>query len=269
MSTDRPCLLASGCALLAVAILAGSLQAQVPERIEWKGVPIRLELKTGVERIVRFPGPVRVGIPDALRPLFRIQSLEGTVYFLAHAPFDPSRIVVHATGNGQVFLLDVSASERHAAPPPVEVYVRVPVPESVVGGATGRQAPARHGYVTLTRFAARQLYAPARLAQGRPGIVRVPVIREPVALMHGGSVHAVPLVAWRAGSLYVTAVRLTNLSARARNLDPRQLRGTWLAATFQHNRLLPAGSNADTTAVYLVSARPFEISRLGPGGAQE
>jgi len=32
-----------------------------------------------------------------------------------------------------------------------------------------------------------------------------------------------------------------------------------LSAAFQHSRLLPAGSDADTTAVYLVSAQPFNV----------
>jgi len=43
-------------------------------------------------------------------------------------------------------------------------------------------------------------------------------------------------------------------------LDPRQLRGNWLAATFQHARLLPVGGVADSTAVYLISALPFAAS---------
>ena len=252
--TVRPVL----CALaLVVAAPAWCEPAQVPERIEWNRVPIRLALTTGSERIVRFPGPVRVGVPAALQPLLRIQSLEDAVYFLARAPFDPARIVVRATANGQVFLLDVSAFDGTGARPPVEVYVRQAVPvdpgEPVAAGPVG--------YVALTRFAARQLYAPLRLAQGRPGMVRVPVHRTPVALLRGGAVQAVPLASWRAGALFVTAVRLTNRTAQPRTLDPRELRGTWLAATFQHNRLLPAGSEADTTAVYLVSDRAFEASR--------
>jgi hypothetical protein len=55
-----------------------------------------------------------------------------------------------------------------------------------------------------------------------------------------------------------TAVRLRNRTYKPVILDPRTaLRGEWLAATFQYARLLPAGHEADTTAVYLISARPF------------
>jgi integrating conjugative element protein (TIGR03749 family) len=112
----------------------------------------------------------------------------------------------------------------------------------------------------LTRFAAQQMYAPARLLQDLPGVVRVPVKREPVALVRGDAVEAMPLVSWRAGDLYVTAAKLTNKTDRPQTLDPRTLRGRWLTAAFQHNRLHEAGSEADRTVVYLISHRPFAAS---------
>jgi len=83
---------------------------------------------------------------------------------------------------------------------------------------------------------------------------------EPFDLIHGGAVEATPLIGWRANGLYITAVKLTNRTAEPQILDPRDLRGAWLTATFQHHRLLPKGDEADTTAVYLVSARPFELA---------
>ncbi len=74
------------------------------------------------------------------------------------------------------------------------------------------------------------------------------------------SVRGSNVTAWRAGDLYVTAVKLRNLTRQAVTLDPRTLRGMWLTAAFQHNRLLPNGDEADTTALYLISPRPFETS---------
>jgi len=122
-------------------------------------------------------------------------------------------------------------------------------------------ATGQYSYVALSRFAAQQLYAPLRLVQARPGIVRVPVGRDPVDLLRGGKIDALPLVAWQAGGLYITAVKLTNRTDQPQTLDARDLRGPWLTATFQHNRLLAVGTDADTTAVYLISVRPFEVSR--------
>ena len=68
---------------------------------------------------------------------------------------------------------------------------------------------------------------------------------------------AQPIAAWRGGDLYVTAVALRNTSLEVVALDPRALRGAWLAATFQHLELYPAGDEADRTCVYLLSGRPF------------
>lgn len=105
------------------------------------------------------------------------------------------------------------------------------------------------------------MYAPKRLLRDPPGVFRARLkIRNPVPLLRGGAVEATPLASWRGGGLYVTAVKLRNITEQPVVLDPRDLRGRWLAATFQHARLLPHGDGADTTCVYLVSARPFAES---------
>jgi integrating conjugative element protein (TIGR03749 family) len=66
-------------------------------------------------------------------------------------------------------------------------------------------------------------------------------------------VQARALAAWRLEDQWVTAVRLTNTAARWLDLDPRALQGNFVAATFQHPNLGPAGQASDTTVVYLVT----------------
>ena len=231
------------------------------ERIEWKKTPIRLTLIVGEERQVEFPASVKVGVSGNLQPLLRTQSVNGTVYLLAHAPFESTRVMVREIEGGQIYLFDISASKRPSQNHPIQVFVQEKS-ESGSGDLLidGNAAPSNLSYVTLIRFAAIQLYAPARLLQDRPGIVRTSVARDHVDLVRGGAIDAIPLVAWRAGGYYLTAVKLTNRSDQPQTLDPRNLRGAWLTATFQHHRLLPAGNEADTTAVYLISARPFSVS---------
>jgi len=235
------------------------------ERIEWKKAPIRLELVVGQEQRIEFPAAVKVGVPATVQGVLRTQSVNGVVYLLAHAVFGSNRLMVRELDSGRIYLFDVTATKEGGPGQPIQIYVT---------GGQGRehdQATGGHeservqlDYIQLTRFASQQLYAPARLvsslSKGRPGIVRVPVSRDPVALYHGGTVEAIPLVAWRAKGLYITAVKLTNQSEQSLILDPRNLRGIWLTATLQHHRLFPKGDEADTTAVYLISARPFEVS---------
>ena len=250
-------------AWLGVALLLVQLpvfaETDTLERIEWKKAPIRLELAVGQEQRIEFPAAVKVGVPASVQSLLRTQSVNGTVYLLAQAPFDSSRVMVRELDSGRIYLFDVTAAEEGGTAHPIQIYNTSGAAKDVADGAndSGLGQP---GYIQLTRFAAQQLYAPLRLVKDRPGIVRAPVTRDAVNLLHGGMIEATPLVAWRANGLYVTAVKLINRTDQPQTLDPRDLRGTWLTATFQHSRLLPKGDEADTTAVYLVSARPFDVS---------
>jgi len=253
-----------GVALLLMQSLVHA-ETDTLERIEWKKAPIRLELVVGQEQRIEFPAAVKVGVPASVQGVLRTQSVNGVVYLLAHAAFGSNRLMVRELDSGRIYLLDVTATKEGGPGHPIRIYVagdQDSKNDQATGGYESEKGPP--DYIQLTRFAAQQLYAPARLVpgltKGRPGIVRVPVSRDPVDLYHGGTVEAIPLVAWRAKGLYVTAVKLTNRTEQALTLDPRNLRGTWLTATMQHHRLFPKGHEADNTAVYLISARPFEVS---------
>ena len=248
------------CPLLARAGTDDSATGGMTERILWTKTPIAVVLTVGEERLVHFPDSVSVGLPQTLAPLLRSQSINGTLYLKAQAPFEATRVLVRSDNEGPLYVLDLSAQAADpASPPRPALHILVPDPapaQPVADNAPASAAP--WGYVALTRYAAQQLYAPARLLVFTPGIVRVPVNQAPMDLVRGGQVEAIPVAAWRAGLHTVTAVRLRNTSPHPVVLDPRELRGPWLTAAFQHNRLLPAGSEADTTAVYLIAERPVD-----------
>jgi integrating conjugative element protein (TIGR03749 family) len=248
--------------LVGLLLTGASLTASAtepPERVAWRKMPIALELRVGTERLVQFPNAVKVGVPAPLQDALRIQSIAGTVYLLAHQPFASTRVLVRGLDGGGVYLLDLSATVESAAAAPIEIFDpdEALEPGTVAAQPTGLR---EYGYVSLTRFAAQQLYTPSRLLEDLPGVVRVSVKRDPLALVRGDTIEAVPLIAWRAGDLFVTAVQLTNQTDQPQILDPRTLRGAWLTATFQHNRLLGPGDEADRTVAYLISARPFASS---------
>ena len=232
------------------------------ERILWKKMPIAVMLVVGQERLVHFPDSVSVGIPQSLMPILRSQSINGTLYLTAHEPFEANRVIVRSEQGEPVYVLDISAKEADpeiARLPTLQILLTNPAPDELASEHTAVSS-AQWGYVALTRYAAQQLYAPVRLLPNTPGIVRMPIMQQSFELILGGQVEAVPVAAWKAGLRSVTAVRLINKTQHPVVLDPRNLRGTWLSATFQHNRLLPSGNEADSTAVYLVSDRPFDVS---------
>jgi integrating conjugative element protein (TIGR03749 family) len=241
--------------LLAQTLLADT---PAPQQIPWRKAPIAIALGVGEERMLHFRGPVSVGLPATLESVLRTQTVSGTVYLLARAPFGSTRVMVREIEAGQTYLFDLSASTEGGGSQAIVVTLEETAAADNPLAATNHDGSV--GYVSLIRFAAQQLYAPVRLLSAMPGIVRVPIQQKSVPLVPDNGVEAMPLAAWRAGTLYVSAIKLTNRLAYSQTLDPRTLRGAWLSAAFQHSRLLPAGSDADTTAVYLVSEQPFHAA---------
>lgn len=233
-----------------------------PVRLIWNKTPIALALVVGEERLVHFPDSVSVGVPDSLAASLRSQSIHGTVYLKAHQAFETRRLLVRSEPSGPIYVLDVSArlpSPEQPSLPDIQVQLPRPVDRADALSKATHDSPVI-GYIGLTRFAAQQLYAPSRLLHAQAGVVSVPVSTKPLALVRGGQVQATPIAAWRAGRLRVTAIQLANISQQAVVLDPRHLRGQWLAATFQHNRLHPAGSDAATTVLYVISERDVALN---------
>jgi len=244
------------------------------ERFLWDKSPLPINLKVGQERLISFPGNVRIGIPNALAPLLRSQSQNGTVYWLASQPFETTRVQVQDSQSGQFYLVDLQATEQPVAASRVEIInaaaestANKPATSSdsqfngsdtaittKVSSQSQKKPAESSDYILLTRYAAQQLYAPTRLIKTRPDIHTVPLTAKAgEQLIRGGQLTNEPVAAWRKGSLVVTAIKLTNRSAQPIELDPRLIRGSWLSATFQHGQLGPSFSDTSMTAVYLIS----------------
>lgn len=229
------------------------------ERLVWDRAPLQVALGIGPdrERSITFPAQMHIGVPQEVAPLLRLQTVGRTSYVTALAPFPRTRIVAEDRGTGAVILLDLTASKATMATNPVQVVV--PAPGNPDSAGSGDEGAPPVDMVTLTRFAAHQMYAPRRLIRPHPAIRRVMVDTHSLDdLYAGGSVRSTPAGQWRGDEFYVTAVVLQNLQPQPLELNPLDLRGRWRAITFQHGRLLPHGSEADTTVVYLVCDRPFE-----------
>lgn len=255
-----------------VSISTHAVELASTEVVRWDRKPIRLTLGINQERMLQFPAPIQPGVPPSVARKIRIQAIDDTVYITATEPFDFERFQVREIESGRIYLLDLKAREgghEH----PVRIVTSTGGNEGAVAvdGATVATAPAApsYGYMALTRYAAKQVYAPERLTDGLPGLTRVPLgnRRGTRRLIGGASVVAVPLASWRAvnngASLYVSAVKLTNVTREQRVLDPRRVRGNWRAATFHHSYLAPVGHSADTTTMYLISDRPFHEALFG------
>lgn len=238
------------------------------ERAVFNRVPIRVALPIDRERLITLPGVAALHVPDDIEQFVKIQSIDRTVYVTALKEFPSIRIVAELLGDGSQIPMDLQANANSASAS-AELEVFMPSSAGATGNAANNDAsgnaaqgspePAGADMVELTRYAARMLYAPKRLALPRDNIVQAPLTLRPVAgLLRGALVETVPLAQWRSGDLYVTAVRVTNKSTRPLEIVLEDLRGQWIAATAQHGRIGAAGSELDTTALYLICDRSFE-----------
>lgn len=232
--------------------------------LAWDGRPLALQLPTGYEREIAFPERVRVEPPAILSGVLETTILGPRVFWRAQDTFGETRVVVRGE-SGRVYLFDVTGASR-APVSPVQITLGAarptaggsPVGVPLTAGAFAPPAsPPRAAYHQLVRLAARALYAPERLRVELPGVRREAVARIAMPLLPEEPLTATPLAAWTDGTRHITAVRLANESDVAIELDPRRVRGRWLAAAFQHSRLQSAGQPWATSTLYLISDRPF------------
>ncbi|CCJ47854.1 Putative secreted protein [Bordetella parapertussis Bpp5] len=259
-------------ALAGVLLTLGFVPAsQAVEILRWERLPLPVPLVVGQERVVFIDRNVRVGVPASVGDHLRVQSAGGAIYLRASESIPPTRLQLQDVESGALILLDIAAEPAKDGQAPLEpvriVDAEAPAKRYGGGAASGadEQADAPAGKsvprretpvpVVLTRHAAQNLYAPLRTVEPVAGIGRVNLRRGLAldTLLPTLPVHARALAAWRLEDQWVTAVRLTNTSARWLDLDPRALQGNFVAATFQHPNLGPAGTASDTTVLYLVT----------------
>jgi integrating conjugative element protein (TIGR03749 family) len=251
--------------------------------MKWDRLPLAISLQTGTERVIFVDKNVRVGFPPTLNGKLRVQSTGGAVYLKASADFPQNRLQLQDAESGEIILLDVTASAKAPeAGEPVKIVYDSDVSTlssatdvakqgsgaaasgsgaGSVSGASAITASARKKPVysaplpvLLTRYAAQSLYAPVRTVEAVPGIRPVnPHLPKTLGTLYPSEpLQARPVAAWTAASRSVVAVTVRNTASRKIILDPRALQGQFVAATFQHHWLGPAGSPEDTTTLYLV-----------------
>ncbi|HEX7635295.1 MAG TPA: TIGR03749 family integrating conjugative element protein, partial [Noviherbaspirillum sp.] len=235
------------------------------ERVLFKRSPVRVLLRPEKERILHFPNPVTIHMPEDQIDLFRpVDVMDRSIYITALSAFPRMRAIVEDLTTGKMIPLDLQSSKDAIVSSEMEIHLAAGSADrehqdAAAGDEEGNQ---KVDMVALARYASRMLYAPRRLMPQVAGIRQVKVAVRPVrGLYPPADVETTPIGAWRSQDLFVTAMKFVNRSKTPVELDLEELRGNWVAAAAQHGRLGPAGSDEDTTAVYLISERTFEESR--------
>ena len=226
------------------------------EHVIWNKVPINFTVPIAKERMITFPEPVDFNNSDASLTTDKISIINnaGTLYIKAKKAFNPVRVAIALKKTGTVILIDLSAA-ANADDVPVEVLLEAK--EISENNTQDITAPATYG--GLMRYAIQQLYSPERLIEKNKAINRTPMYTDKsINLIYGSKVIAMPLISWRKGALYITAVLLKNILSRPVRFSPDDITGSWLAASFYPVDIINAKNTAhDRTTVFLISNRPF------------
>jgi len=254
--------------VILLTLASATVLADASERVLWDKRPINVHLQVGNERIIHFPDDVRYWLPDTVKRHVSVLAVNGVLYIRAMEPFPTTRLRIQGLNDQQVYLLDITASEAAAVSDELIVMTKKNTRNRSKEATAYRTT--EDWRIRLTRYAAQQLYAPERLVDGDSAIKRIPVeSKTSVPLIRGGLIETVPIASWQGHGLTVTAVRVRNLSRHSLQLqfdrsDSLQaldlsylVRGDWLTATLQHDRLGAMGDETDTTTLYLVSNRSF------------
>ena len=254
--------------VILLTLASATVIADASERVLWDKRPINVHLQVGNERIIHFPDDVRYWLPDTVKRHVSVLAVNGVLYIRAMEPFPTTRLRIQGLNDQQVYLLDITASEAAAVSDELIVMTKKNTRNRSKEATAYRTT--EDWRIRLTRYAAQQLYAPERLVDGDSAIKRIPVeSKTSVPLIRGGLIETVPIASWQGHGLTVTAVRVRNLSRHSLQLqfdrsDSLQaldlsylVRGDWLTATLQHDRLGAMGDETDTTTLYLVSNRSF------------
>ena len=221
------------------------------DQLQWDKTPLKLDLEVESERFLHFSFPVDIGIPENLQEQVRVQIVGNSVYLTATHDFDRQRFLVRSRKDGTVMVLDIKADTARVGSE--HVYINE-------ASRSRLQQTAKHWTpAKLTRFAARMLYAPLRLRLSSTGLTKAPLPKHADRLVRDERIQIQPYASWKTKEgLFLSVVVLTNVSNHAVELHPKKLRGSWIAVTFHHYRLLPNTTNANVTALYLISKQPFE-----------
>jgi integrating conjugative element protein (TIGR03749 family) len=252
------------------------------EHLSWKGDPILIELPLNQEKRIIFPAHVTFDAKGALTTdQLRVINNDQSLYLTALKPINTTRVYVTLQDSNEVVMMDLSTADKaNSVTTTIDIQQNNNAPSITTHTVNaGRSATASLNapnaqatpdspvsdndvYVTLTRFAWQQLYAPERLLVNPAGITRAPMHTDALRsdLVYGDKVIAHPLASWLYQGHYLTAVQLRNKYDHAARLQlSRDLCGNWETVSAYPRTTLKAAGNktGDSTTLFLISAKPF------------
>jgi len=239
--------------------LLWSISALAQDHKEIKqGDTLIVQAKIGVEKVIKFPEPIKRSVLSRERELFTGSLISNSFYFTPKQEFR-KRILFQGIESGEVYVLDIiSASEP--------VTRTVTLHRAGAGPVQLSDKPATKKVITavdLVQYAAQILFAPdLAMVEGVPNIREVAIEQNPVekGFYFGGRFEATPFRSWTAAGMYVTAVEFKNNMGFASRWSVCDLNGKFSHAAPHSSIENPVVPQGGALMVYLISEVPFQAA---------
>ena len=266
------------CGLLAVC----SAQASATEILKYNGSPLKIQLSTNQQRLVRMPDNAYFRIPDSLKDTLHITSVAGVLYVESNDDINDVPVEARLNDSGEIVKMLVSSS-KDAKDTDDEVRVVMPwendnaikvgnqQPKNVLPAANGTNAVDSDNGVTirskknvganeLIRYAAMRDFMPMRLWESNSQIQEAPALKNINldGLFYGKSTGVFDShieSSYRAGDNYLYVITLKNKMPFAVDIkfDDLAIDFTNASVPEPYYSLGAIGSKNDFSYLYLVT----------------
>ncbi|HDS1208458.1 TPA: DUF3438 family protein [Shewanella algae] len=263
--------------LLLTMFVVFSKSSFATEHVKWRqGEEISLLLGVGIERKVVFPEIVRFAYKPKYKEFFSKSMIDRNFYIKPMKEFSNEKLVFQGISSGRFYIVETSVTGDSGR---VDQDLVVHIPDSEAHDGldddsrpelpntaefNGRDREINP--VDLVQYASQSLYSKSEVyIENLPGVKRVALkSRELPHIYRGGSLKGELLAGWSAGGLFVTAIKLTNVSSTEVYFEPCRLRGDFYSVTAQFNKVYPySNPNKNFTVAYVVTEVPFDVAIKG------
>jgi len=112
-------------------------------------------------------------------------------------------------------------------------------------------------YMEMSKYAAELVRTPVSQRAIKQPYRQTAMSNEHKSLLADSRIRAIPEFSLNRGGLYITAIKLTNISSESVPVDYQNVKGKWVASSIELSRLAPRNQTNSSTYLYLISALPF------------
>lgn len=262
--------------IMLILFSATAIAEEKPTTLIYDGDVLEIPIKTGVETRIILDFDASIGYdPSTATKGVSTKILPSGIFVKASNPFENDYAeIAENGGKGQIIPIRLISNDRvNNAPTKYKIVNttieqekreeiidirkenRAIVKNVLPSTGTSKDNLSQNSIVNMIRFTASSLFGAPRHQVNLNGIEKVETIKEKYRLFSGGRIKTTVISSHRYQGLFITAIKIKNLSHHEYEIDPRKIIGHWLYAGLHDSSIIEGKENG---VIYLISTTPFD-----------